>query len=329
MSASLFRDTFSPACAPPLPPFPKKPQADHTDARQLGCTHQKMTRLYDKYGATPCSVCRRHPALGWLYRCTQDTDGSLPQSDFGDGPPVKPATPSSSRATPFSSPATPSSSRASPFSSAPTPSSSPPTPSSPADPYLSPAALKATPPGQHNNEQDPQLVHQNDEAVQSPVQHGTRPTSRSSTAQESITCSSIPESTTFSTIATSANVDEELQAVYDWPALCKVWEADHSPLVLGDEDQVEQHPVSVCGFRICPACRPTYRDRAMQSVDGILNKPKVPPKWELDNRRVSDARVLRTIGLPKSRRFNTQTAPGAIPAQKYACLSTPTPAAPP
>ncbi|RMZ87268.1 hypothetical protein DV736_g5506, partial [Chaetothyriales sp. CBS 134916] len=232
-----------------------------------------MTRLYDKYGATPCSVCRRHPALGWLYRCTQDTDGSLPRSDFSDDAPRKAGT----------------------------------SLSSPAGPYLSPAALKAISPGQYNNEQDPQMVHQND-AVQNPDQDHTRPTTRSSTAQESMTFSSIPESTTFSTTATSANIDEELQAAYDWPALYKAWEAD------GSEDLVE-HPISACGFRICTACRPTYRDRAMQSIDGVLNNPKAPPKWELDNRRVSDARVLRTIGLPKSRCFNAETVPGTIPAQ--------------
>ncbi|RMD44925.1 hypothetical protein DV735_g81, partial [Chaetothyriales sp. CBS 134920] len=264
-------------CSHPLPPLPKKAQAQQGDARQLGCTHQKMTRLYDQYGATPCSVCHRDPDFGWLYRCTQDTDGSLPRSDFSDEAPVKAIT----------------------------------SPSSAGGMYLSPAALEAISSGQGNHEQDLEAVQQNDN------EDHTRPTTRSSATEESITFSSIPQSTTFSTTATeesitfssipqsttfsttatSANFDED--ADHDW-------EEDGSRLVRGHEERAE-HPVSVCGFRICHACRPTYRDRAMQSIASVLNNPKVAPHWELDNRRVSDARVLRTIGLPKPQPFNTET----------------------
>ncbi|RMZ77483.1 hypothetical protein DV738_g4391, partial [Chaetothyriales sp. CBS 135597] len=269
-SLPSFHETLSPMCSPPLPSLIKKPQAQQQgDGRQLGCTHQKMTRLYDKYGATPCSVCHRDPDFGWLYRCTQDTDGSLPQSDFSDDPPAIPGTP----------------------------------PSSPEGIYLSPAALQAISSGQDDHDQDV------DASQKINAEGDTRPTTRSSTTQESMTFSSIPQSTTFSTTATSADFDEEIQGAYDWPALDKVWQDNGS-----HEEQVE-HPVSVCGFRICAACRPTYRDRAIQSIAGVLNNPIMAPQWEMENRRVSDARVLRSIGLPKSQRFNTETVPGATPAQ--------------
>src|ERR1700733_11811433 len=65
-----------------------------------------------------------------------------------------------------------------------------------------------------------------------------------------------------------------------------------------------------CTFKICPTCRPTYRERAYQSLEEILNKPvQMPPLWELRNRRLSDARIVARIGLPKPHRtrFYSQT----------------------
>ena len=55
-----------------------------------------------------------------------------------------------------------------------------------------------------------------------------------------------------------------------------------------------------CSWTCCQTCRPTYRDRAWQSLDAIANGPiKTPPTWELENRRISDARIVANIGLPK------------------------------
>lgn len=57
-------------------------------------------------------------------------------------------------------------------------------------------------------------------------------------------------------------------------------------------------PVSTCGFKICSRCRPTFRDRAMQSLNTVLQEPfeaHRPPDWELENRRVSDRRLVANI----------------------------------
>lgn len=46
------------------------------------CTHGQVTRIWDKYGCFKCSLCRK--PSDFLFRCTQDTDGNLPDSDFID-----------------------------------------------------------------------------------------------------------------------------------------------------------------------------------------------------------------------------------------------------
>lgn len=52
-----------------------------TRDRSMICTHLQVTRLFDDFGCDRCSICHRKPQLGWLYRCTQDSDGFLPASD--------------------------------------------------------------------------------------------------------------------------------------------------------------------------------------------------------------------------------------------------------
>lgn len=57
--------------------------------RRNPCTHMTMTRLYDPTLIFKCSLCHKQPNIGWLYRCTQDTGGFIPESDFTDKPPVR------------------------------------------------------------------------------------------------------------------------------------------------------------------------------------------------------------------------------------------------
>ena len=245
-----------------------------------------MTRLFDEYDASTCSVCHRHPSLGWLYRCTQDSDGFLPKSDFSDDTPAK-------------------------------------TRKMKMDPslrHLSPPVMKAINEGQYTDEQVQELVRQK-ESVREAIQDDTRPTTSSSTTDESTTFSAIPESTTFSTNNTSAaSLDEELRAAYDWHTLHKVWQAEATRQE-SEERQVLTTdtdlgpPVSGCGFKICATCRPTYRERAFQSLDEVLKNPKFPPPWELDNRRVSGARIVMNIGLTKPKRFYAQTHGQEIESQ--------------
>ena len=191
--------------------------------------------------------------------------------------------------------------------------------------YLSPPLIKAINQGQYTNEQVQELVRQK-ESVREAVQDDTRPTTSSSTTEESTTFSEIPESTTFSP-NTSGSLDEELRAAYDWQTLHKVWQSEVTRQESQEPtDQQQQQRVlptdtefgplaSACGFKICATCRPTYRERAFQSLDEVVKNPKWPPQWELDNRRVSDARVVRNIGLTHTTRFYAQPNGQGIESQ--------------
>jgi hypothetical protein len=43
-----------------------------------------MTKIWDPYGALKCSRCSRPATDGFLWRCTTDTNGNLPSSDFSN-----------------------------------------------------------------------------------------------------------------------------------------------------------------------------------------------------------------------------------------------------
>ena len=184
---------------------------------------------------------------------------------------------------------------------------------------LSPSVIKAIKEGQYSPEQIRELVRQKETVREAIQEDATRPTTSSSTSDESTTFSAIPESTSFST-NTSASLDEELRAAYDWQTLHKVWQAEATRQEAEEQQALatdtDLNPLaSACGYKICATCRPTYRERAFQSLDQILKNPKWPPQWELDNRPVSDARVVRNIGLTKVKRFYAQTNGQEIESQ--------------
>ncbi|KIW33664.1 uncharacterized protein PV07_00495 [Cladophialophora immunda] len=264
------------------------------------CTHMTMTRLYDPYGSFKCSLCQKHPNIGWLYRCTQDTGGFLPESDFTDEP-VLPR----GRA-PCQHVATHS---------------------------LSTSIIRAIGQGQYTGQEVRKLIEQKERVKDlvlpqfepdesRPATASTFTTASTASSDGHGTLSTLPQSTTFSTNS-SAEFDEEIKAAYDWKELQKVWMSEPSVPPPAPRQKpstpanlIPQHPrppyVHPCTFKICPTCRPTYRERAYQSLNEVLNTPtELPPVWELQNRRVSDARVVARIGLPKlsQSRFYAQTDP--------------------
>lgn len=250
-----------------------------------------MTRLYDKYGAYKCSICDKHPSFGWLYRCTQDSNGFLPESDFI----------SFTRRDKRKSHMDPSLHN------------------------LSPSVVRAIGQGEYTDEQINLLVQQKEAVRLSILGHGTRPTTASSSTAESSNFSDLPESTTFSSNTSATTVDEEIRAAYDWAELQKAWqsEAAHTPghrtaIEMEREEalqSIEPPEITPCSFKICATCRPTYRERAFQSIDGVLRNPVMSPKWELDNRRVSDVRVVAQLGLRKPERYYAQSSPSEISSQ--------------
>ncbi|EXJ55798.1 hypothetical protein A1O7_08728 [Cladophialophora yegresii CBS 114405] len=269
-----------------------------------------MTRLFHAYGSFKCAVCHKHPSIGWLYRCTQDTGGFLPESDFTEVP-----CPSRSRADQHVTTHS-----------------------------LSSSVVKAIGEGHYTDEQVKKLIQQKEgvrrlvmseqpSADSRPPTSSTFSTASSSSSDGDCTFSTIPQSTTFSTTS-STSLDEEIKQAYDWKELQKVWMSEPSmappeprakslstmpipsPPLAGSLPQPPKvlQPQD-CTFKICHTCRPTCRERAYQSLEDILNRPvQMPPTWELQNRRVSDARIVARIGLPKLDRFRfyEQMGPAAL-----------------
>ncbi|KIW90719.1 uncharacterized protein Z519_08502 [Cladophialophora bantiana CBS 173.52] len=272
--------------------------------RRNPCTHMTMTRLYDPHGSFKCSLCHKHPNIGWLYRCTQDTGGFLPESDFTDEPALPRGRALGQEVTSHS---------------------------------LSSPIIKAIGEGQYTPQEVKKVIEQKEmvrDLVLSPLEPDeSRPAtastfttaSTSSSTDDHGTFSTLPQSTTFSTNS-STELDEEIKAAYDWKELQKVWMSEPSipppaprPKPSAPADPLpQQHRlpcVQLCSFKICPTCRPTYRERAYQSLEEVLNSPiELPPIWELQNRRVSDSRIVAGIGLPKlsQSRFYAQTNPATL-----------------
>lgn len=231
------------------------------------CTHLTLTRLYDAFDCSQCTLCHRRPPLGWLYRCTQDFDGLLPVSDFSEAfDPVR----TDYDVQLFT---------------------------------LSHSISQAANAGHYTDEQLHQLWQQKGE-VRRAVQH-TRPVTAGSDTTTSSSSYSLPASTTASTIRSSTCDSEpdfcsELSARHPLHAI----QETHDNISETTESQpisiVRLSPIPPCDFKVCHTCRPIYRDRAWMSlnaaVDGAL---KTPSTCEFDNRRISDVAVVRGIGAPR------------------------------
>jgi hypothetical protein len=78
----------------------------------------------------------------------------------------------------------------------------------------------------------------------------------------------------------------------------------HVPLLITRKDAYVEPLFPDCHFACCHSCRPAYRDRAFQSLNAILAEPiNPPPQWELENRRISDAHLLKRIEKPLPRPY--------------------------
>lgn len=238
-------------------------KSPHRD-RHMGCTHILMTRLYDEYGCERCSLCHKRPQLGWLYRCTQDWGGVLPASDFFN---VQGHQKHSQDARLYS---------------------------------LSPSHTKGIADGHYTDQQVQILIQQKKHVRQSIL--GRHPSLSVTSTQSSL--SSFTPSTTFSTICSShSETDPEIFT----DQLCRqpltpIKEVrddniDAPYSLLADNLAAAEQGPSPCDFRVCQACRPTYRDRAWASLGTILNEHiTVPHVYEFENRRLSDANLVKNIG---------------------------------
>ena len=256
-----------------------------TRERAPSCTHLQLTRLFDGFGCDQCSICHRRPQIGWLYRCTQDSDGFLPASDFYDAEDRKPLDQDAHLYT------------------------------------LSPAITKAAANGDYTD-QELNILWEQKFDVRRAIRQ-VRPDTSSSVSTASSSQYSLPASTTTSSILSDSDPDTDLSQLSDYLPSCRGplepiqevhadLENDHRLLPL-----VKPVALSPCNFKVCQTCRPIYQQRAWQSIDSVLKTPyKPPPKHELANRRISDVNVVKTIGLslyistPHNRRhFETENDP--------------------
>ncbi|KAK5060137.1 hypothetical protein LTR84_010021 [Exophiala bonariae] len=266
--------------------------------RRNPCTHMLITRLFDQYGSLRCSLCHKHANIGWFYRCTQDSNGTLPEANFiGISRSHTKKSPSQDVALHT----------------------------------LSIPIIKAIGEGQYTDEQIKTLIQQKENVRAIILAQEPRPATASTvttTTSSSSTSSKfdslfLPKSTTFSTTST-ASLDEEIRKAYDWGELQKVWMSEsavpslESSSPIFTQSRPPSHSVSSppkdCSFMICPTCRPAYRERAFQSLDEFLNTPvKIPPIWELTNRPISDARVLARLQVPTTQdRFYSRAGQNAV-----------------
>ena len=216
-------------------------------------------------------MCGRASSLRWVYRCTQDSDTFLPKSEFYAEEPK----PYQSRLT------------------GPEVTSE-----------LSQSVLSGIQVGDYDAQQV-RLLRAQKLRVKEVIalqEEGLEDQSDSSRTSSS-------HSTSDSTLDTLSQIPPEIPEVLLHPNTVVYSQA----ATKGAVDQVEapsarpsatnkintEHVVPECIFKCCHSCRPAFRDRAFQSLDAILREPfKQPPPWELENRRISDADLLTTIGSP-------------------------------
>jgi hypothetical protein len=190
-------------------------------------------------------MCGGVNPFGWLYRCTQGSQGFLPQSDFV-----------STRPEP----------RTERFSE------------QPVTYQLSQSVLKGIEQGQYSLQQT-QILQAQKLCVNNVIriqEDKLEEKKLSSQRSSFVSCSD----SIIDDKSGDAILEQSLNGTL--------------PPIPSRRDQVDFEPiVPRCLFKCCPNCRPSYRDRAFQSLNGLLTEPiDTLPQWELENRRVSDAGVL-------------------------------------
>ena len=222
-------------------------------------------------------MCHRHPNIGWVYRCTQDYGGFLPESDFAIREmqiveTIQKSDDASSR--------------------------------------LSPWIVKAIEENQYTLEQIAMLRSQKQKVKSAILGQEDRAATPSDCSRESNL------STDFGSTTSTTTGSTQPDDTSDPPSRVSTciqesgsnWCDEHLSAKgagvsnLLPESNKTEPPFPICTWKCCHKCRPTYRDRAYQSLDGIVNNPCKPaPVWELENRRVSDIQIVAKIGLPRLR----------------------------
>lgn len=312
------------------PPLPAR-STSTLQSRQAACTHVTMTRVYDNDGHNVCQICLRHPKTGWLYRCTQDYDGKLPNPD---------------------------SSLKSSSSNGQIRQSEDPILDS-----LSPWVQKAIEDGHYTDKQIKILKDQKLGVKKAVIAMEEREANLALQEQDSARSPSmtlrplIPRTTTLPPTLCRDTTGPSSDSIFfenTWAALSALENENENENALGNETSgnncqpaIDRHndylgslmsqledtnvtiPMSLtapgrldglsennptnsqqiktifppCDFITCHTCRPTFRERATLPLNQVLHSEasKIPvvPEWELKNRRISSARIVQRLGLAR------------------------------
>lgn len=230
---------------------------------QAACPHSTVTRLF---GPVRCHVCASTPKIGFVYACTQDHDGELPELSRS-----MPCTAPLPRRLPSEEPETT---------------------------QLSPWIQRAIEEDHYTPEQVRILQAQKRAVYDAIVKEEERVYGKFRSCL--VTWSPNPPNTTTSDSATS------LDRIDSHEGHCQ----NHAT-VFHDLDGTFESVLPplprlqpVCHLRICHRCRTTYSERALPSLGAILaaENTKPIPQADFDNRRVSDASLVKAMGGRRLRR---------------------------
>ena len=241
--------------------------------RRAACTHLSVTRLFDPLDSITCQMCGRRSPFGWLYRCTQDYNSFLPRSDFSVTEPEDCNSRLSEQAVTS---------------------------------QLSQSILRGIEDGHYSAQQIRLLEAQKLRVRRSITMQEEKLENLSDSSQTSSSLWS-SDSAVEDSILITADIHEALHrqstnncSGTTMKSSCHD-ERPHALMPSAAKTYI-QPLFPKCHFKCCQSCRPAYRDRAFQSLDAILSEPiKQPPQWEFENRRVSDANMLKRIQMPLSR----------------------------
>ncbi len=244
------------------------------EQRQAACTHLNVTRLFDPLDSDKCQMCGHASSFGWVYRCTQDHDSFLPESDFSSAEPENLNSRLSEQVV---------------------------------SSQLSQSILNGIKDGHYSAQQIQLLQAQKLRVKEFIAMQEERLETSSDSSQTSSSLSS-SDSALENPVLVTAQVPEALQhrptdiCSQNATKLSAEHVKAHSTMPSAPKKTYLEPLVPNCHFKCCHSCRPAYRDRAFQSLDAIVTAPfKQPPVWEFRNRRISDAKTLKTIGTPLQR----------------------------
>ena len=268
----------SPSLLPPKPPL--------TPTRRAACTHMTLKRLYGSY---KCTHCNKQSSFGWVYRCTQDCDAEI--LNYQDE--LEPSLESLLRMIPDDDDHGSAEAKTLPVKHEP-------------EVKLAPWMEKAIVDGHYTPVQVNILRAQRQKVKDciAEAEYDLKQSRRPSLAESMSNwltplppILTLPESAGSKTDEASDNTST-LQSPFK-RTLSRVSVSGSSKRTSFRRSKI----IPDCTYKTCQICRPTSRDRAWQCFDHVMDRSNVtPPNFLTDNRPISDPKLVRTIGLPRSSR---------------------------